>query len=604
MNKEILEKLNLTVGNGYDDKLRVLKQFLPEIFEDNKLSLLKFNEIFSSEINNNGRFNLMWPGKEDCFKIIQSGTTKTLKPEIDKSVNWDKSENVFIEGNNLEVLQLLQKSYYNKIKLVYIDPPYNTGNDFIYNDSFNISRKEFIENTTEKYSSNPKTSGRFHSNWLDMMYPRLFLARNLLKQDGVIAVSIADEEIHHLRCLMDEIFGEENYRNTLLLRRHDKNLNNQFVDKGLKSVNIGAEYVVIYSKSDKFTFAPVYREAKESRQSTGYWKSFWNDADRPTMRYDILGYKPVDGQWKWKQETALEAVDNYEEFVKSHEMSMSIEEYWLKTGKTKKFIRKRENLAGKNMGVEHWIPPSDGILRSSNWTDILASESISNLGLTFSSPKNRSFLKELIRFSNVQSNDIVLDFFAGSGSTGHSVYEVNKEDNLEIQFILNQIDEEIIDEKFSNISEITRERLRTVLKSNSLNYGFRSFKLSDSNFKIWEGNVENDDLSNMLEKALFHIDINSSEKDILTEILIKSGFQLTVKAEEIFLLDKKVYSISDGALLICLEAELTIDLMKQIAVLEPNSVVCLDSGFNGKDDLKTNAIQIMKSHGVNDFRTV
>jgi adenine-specific DNA-methyltransferase len=604
MNKTVINKLNLNVGDGYQQKLLILKDLLPELFEDNKLSLTKFNEVFSSESNNNGRFNLMWPGKEDCFKTIQSGTTKTLKPEIDKSINWEKTENVFIEGNNLEVLQLLQKPYYNKIKLVYIDPPYNTGNDFVYNDSFEISRKEFIENTAEKYSSNPKTSGRFHSNWLDMMYPRLFLARNLMKQDGVIAVSIADEEIHHLRCLMDEIFGEENYRNTLLLRRYDKNLNNQFVDKGLKSVNIGAEYVVIYSKSDSFSFAPVYREASEIRQNTGYWKSFWNDANRPTMRYDILGYAPSEGQWKWKEETAIGAVENYKEFQLKHESDITLEEYWLKTGKSKKFIRKRENLTGKNQGVEHWIPPSDGILRSSNWTDILASESITNLGLTFSSPKNRNFLKELIRFSNVQSNEIVLDFFAGSGSTGHSVYEVNKEDDTDIKFILNQLDEEIEDIKFSNISEITRERLRTVLLNNNMDYGFRSFKLSESNFKIWNGDTENQELFSMLEKALFHIDVNSLEEDILTEILIKSGFELTVQIEEISLLNKKIYSVADGALLICLEKDLTMDLITQIAKLEPARVVCLDSGFKEKDDLKTNAIQIMKSHGIDDFRTV
>lgn len=604
MNKTVIDQLNINVGDGYEQKLRILKDLLPELFEDNKLSLTKFNEVFNSESINNGRFNLIWPGKEDCFKVIQSGTTKTLKPEIDKSINWDNTENVFIEGNNLEVLQLLQKPYYNKIKLVYIDPPYNTGNDFVYNDSFDVSRKEFIENTAEKYSSNPKTSGRFHSNWLDMMYPRLFLARNLMKQDGVIAVSIADEEIHHLRCLMDEIFGEENYRNTLLLRRYDKNLNNQFIDKGLKSVNIGAEYVVIYSKSDSFSFAPVYREASEIRQNTGYWKSFWNDANRPTMRYYILGYAPSEGQWKWKEETALEAVENYKEYQLNHESSITLEEYWLKTGKSKKFIRKRENLTGKNQGVEHWIPPSDGILRSSNWTDILASESITNLGLTFSSPKNRSFLKELIRFSNVQSNEIVLDFFAGSGSTGHSVYEVNKEDDTDIKFILNQLDEEIEDDKFKNISEITRERLSTVLLNNNMDYGFRSFKLSESNFKIWNGNTENQELFSMLEKALFHIDVNSSEEDILTEILIKSGFELTVKIEEISLLNKKIYSVAEGALIICLEKDLTVDLITQIAKLEPARVVCLDSGFKEKDDLKTNAIQIMKSHGIDDFRTV
>lgn len=604
MNNDVITKLNLNVGNGYQQKLEILQNFLPEIFEDNKLSLSKINEIFSSDTVNNGRFSLMWPGKDDCFKVIQSGTTKTLKPEMEKSMNFENTENVFIEGNNLEVLQLLQKSYYNKIKLVYIDPPYNTGNDFLYNDSFDISRKEFIDNTEEKYSSNPKTSGRFHTDWLNMMYPRLFLARNLMKQDGVIAVSIADEEIHHLRCLMDEIFGEENYRNTLLLRRHDKNLNNQFVDKGLKSVNVGAEYVVIYAKSDKFTFAPVYREASESRQNTGYWKSFWNDADRPTMRYDILGYTPNEGQWKWKQETALEGVNNYMEFVENFENTMSLEDYWIKTGKTKKFIRKREHLSGKNMGVEHWIPPSDGILRSSNWTDVLASESISNLGLNFSSPKNRSFLKELIRFSNVQSNDIVLDFFAGSGSTGHAVYDVNKEDDLEIQFILNQLDEKIEDEEYSNISEITRERLRTVLNNNNLDYGFKSYKLSDSNFKIWDGDTENEELVGMLEKALFHIDTNSSEEDILTEILLKSGFQLTVKIEEITLASKIAFSIADNSLIICLEKDITAELIQEIAKLGPVRVVCLDSGFHGKDDLKTNAVQIMKSYGIDDFRTV
>lgn len=601
---ETVKKIEINTGDGIQSKLQVLKELMPELFEDNKISSVKFQEIFNGEIDNVGRFNLTWHGKDDCFKIIQSGTTKTLIPEIEKSVNWEKSDNIFIEGNNLEVLKLLQKSYYNKVKLVYIDPPYNTGNDFVYNDSFGRGKREYIENTNEKYSSNPKSSGRFHSDWLDMIYPRLFLARNLMKENGVIAVSIADEEVHHLRCLMDEIFGEENFRNTLLLRRYDKNLNNQFVGKGLKSLNIGAEYVIIYSKSDKFSFAPVYREASEERQNSGYWKSFWNDADRPTMRYDILGYTPNEGQWKWKQETGMKGVEDYELYKLNFERDITIEEYWVKTGKTKKFIRKRENLTGKNQGVEHWVPPSDGILRSSLWTDILASESISNLGLNFSSPKNRSFLKELIKFCDVKTDDIVLDFFAGSGSTGHAIYDLNKEEDINIKFILNQLDEEIIDEEYSNISEITRERLRKVLKNNNSEYGFKSYKLSESNFKIWDGNIENNQIQLKLEESVNHINPDSTENDILVEIILKTGFPLNTKYDELIISNKKVFSISEGALIICLDQNLTKEVIENIAKLEPARVVFLDSGFKGKDDLKTNAVQIMKTHGINDFRTI
>lgn len=604
MNNTDIKKLNLNIGEGYSEKFKILKEIFPELIEDNKISFNKIREIFLNDIDFENRFQLMWSGKENCFQTIQNGTTKTLKPEIDKSLNWDNSKNIFIEGNNLEALQILQKSYYNSIKLIYIDPPYNTGNDFVYNDTFESSKKEYIENSDEKFVSNPKSSGRFHSDWLNMIYPRLFLARNLLKNDGVIAVSIADEEIHHLRNVMDEIFGEENFRNTILLRRYDKNLNTQFVDKGLKTLNVGAEYVVIYSKSDKFNFSPVYREASDDRQKNGYWKSFWNDADRPTMRYDILGFTPSEGQWKWKKETAVEAVDNYKVYLNNFSNKKTLEEYWYETGKIKKFIRKRENLTGKNSGVEHWIPPSEGILRSSNWTDILASESLSSLDLSFSSPKNTNFLKELITLCDVKDDEYVLDFFAGSGSTGHAIYELNKNNKTNINFILVQLDEKIDDENFNNISEITRERLKRISSKLNVDFGFKSYKIINSNFKIWNGDLSEYDLFQSLENSINNIDNDAIQFDILNEIMIKSGFALTVKIEEFEIDSKKIFSLENNSLIICLEIQLNEVIIREIAKLEPARVVVLDSGFNQKDDLKANAVQIMKSFGIEDFRTV
>src|SRR5690606_7212670 len=206
------------------------------------------------------------------------------------------------------------------------------------------------------------------TDWLNMMYPRLRLARNLLSDDGAIFISIDDNEAHNLRKICDEIFGEDNFRNIIATRRYDKNLNRQFMDNGLMTLNIGLEYILVYSKSAELKLNPVFKPSDEERANFGYWKGFWNSADRPTMRYELLGVTPTTGQWKWKKEIALEAVENYIEYVNKFSSEISLEEYWEKTGRVKRFIRRNKNGQGKNMGVEHWIPPSDGILRNTNWS--------------------------------------------------------------------------------------------------------------------------------------------------------------------------------------------------------------------------------------------
>ncbi|MCA9378659.1 site-specific DNA-methyltransferase, partial [Candidatus Peregrinibacteria bacterium] len=294
-------------------------------------------------------------------------------------------ENLLIKGNNLIALYSLRQQLAGKVKLIYIDPPYNTGNDgFRYNDNFR------------------------HSTWLVFMKNRLEIARELLREDGAILVHCDDNEQAYLKVLMDEIIGRDNYRNMILTRRFDKNLNNQFVESGLKTMNIGADYVLVYAKSPNFQFNPVYRQTTDERASRGYWKGFYNSPNRPTMRYEILGVDINDGQWKWERNKTLEAVYNYEEYLSNHS-NISLEEYWINTGKSKKFIRKNPSGAssGKNKGIEHWIAPSDGILRSSNWTDILTTET--NSIVSFSNPKSENVMSELIK-TITEENDIVLDY--------------------------------------------------------------------------------------------------------------------------------------------------------------------------------------------------
>ena len=377
-----------------------------------------------------------------------------LVPRKEKSLTEKVSlhDNLIIHGDNLKALKALLPTYAGKIKCIYIDPPYNTGNErWVYNDNVNSSMiQDWLGKVVDKEDLTR------HDKWLCMMTPRLKLLRELLSEDGFICVSIGDEEVHHLRSLMDEVFNEDNFRNTVSIRRFDKNISRQFFEKGLPTLTIGFENILIYSRTKDSSLNPVFREASIERQNFGYWKGFWNCADRPTMRYELLGVKPETGQWKWKKEVAFEAVENYKEYQKKFENKMTLEEYWEKTGGKKKFIKRRTDLqTGKNKGVEHWISPSEGVLISSNWYDLLASETLKNLKLTFDNPKNINVIKRVIELST-DENSIILDSFAGSGTTAHAVLALNKDDGGNRSFILVECED--------YADKITAERVRRVIK--------------------------------------------------------------------------------------------------------------------------------------------
>lgn len=633
-----MEKLNKSAGQSMDivaDNIAKLKELFPEILTENKIDFDTLKALLGEEIEvEDERYSFNWHGKAQARRLAQSPSTGTLRPCKEDSVDWDTTQNLFIEGDNLEVLKLLQKSYHKQVKMIYIDPPYNTGGDFVYPDDFkdNISNYKKITGQLDiknrPKSTNNESSGRFHTDWLNMIYPRLKLAKNLLTKDGVIFVSIDENEYQNLRAVMDEIFGEENFRNTFYVRRYDKNLNQQFIEKGLKSFNVGLEQIVAYSLSDEFNFNAIYREASEERAGNGYWKGFWNAPDRPTMRYEILGYEPISGQWKWSKDKALVAVKNYENYLENFSSKMSLEDYWADTGKSLQFIRRNLNGVGMNKGVENWIAPSSGILRSTLWSDLLASKTNADMEGAFSFAKNLDLLKLIVQAGSDEGS-IVLDFFAGSGTTAHAVLSENAEDAGNRKFILVQLPEPLDSEKQEqkagaefcdglnkprNIAELTKERLRRSAKKISVelsdsqgDLGFKVFKLDSSNLKPWDADF--DSLAQDLAEATEVVKAERGAEDVLFEILLKYGLDLTLPIATHTLEGKTVYEVGAGALVVCLDSGITEAVAEAIGklkeTLEPEvmRVVFKDSSF-ANDAAKVNAVQVLKQFGIDDVKSI
>nr|WP_299073074.1 site-specific DNA-methyltransferase [uncultured Allomuricauda sp.] len=601
-------------------KLNALREVLPEAFAEGKIDWEKLKAALGEDINfTNERYVLNWAGKSEAFKVLQAPTSSTLVPEKDESIKFDETENIFIEGENLEVLKVLQRSYFGKVKMIYIDPPYNTGNDsFIYPDKFAESKKDYAKRVGDKdeegnmtkdakFKKNSKENGQYHSNWMNMIYPRLFLAKNLLKNDGVIFVSIGEEEVSNLKLIMNEIFGEENFRNSFIIRRYDKNLNAQFIKKGLKTFNVGFEYVLCYSKSNEFSFNALYKESSSERKTKGYWKGFWNDADRPTMRYDILGFTPESGQWKWSQKVSDEAVKNYETYINEFSKKETLEEYWERTGKKLRFIRRNPNGKGKNLGVENWIAPSEGILRNSNWTDLLASKNEEIIKGLFDFPKNVEVIKELIK-SSTDSDDIILDFFCGSGTTGHAVFELNEEEKSNRKFICIQLaektdeDSEAYSKGYKSIADISRLRLRKVAENmnSGADLGFKSFKLTDTNFKQWQ-QVKDKDAKALEEQMKLFVDpVKSSTiiQNMVYEFILKNGKSLNSKVQH----KDGYFSINKDELILILE-KASESIVGKVLNEKPRKVIALDKLFKGNDQLKTNTVLQFKDQKI-ELRTI
>lgn len=603
-----------------------LRNLLPAAFSEGVVNLDALRRLAGNQTQPE-RYELNWAGKTAAYRALQDAATHTLEPQMGESIAWQEARDIFIEGENLEVLRILQKPYYGKIRAIYIDPPYNTGSDrFIYSDRFGESKQSYLKRTGQADEDgylisdniirlNRKESGHFHSNWLSMMLPRLFLARNLLHQEGFIFVSIDDHELASLRLLMDEVFGEENFRNIILVRRYDKNINTQFLANGLTSFNTGAEYVLIYSKAPDARMHPVFRDASAERSTRGYWKGFWNDAERKTMQYELLGVNIDEGQWKWKEEVATEAVKNYEDYLREFSDKMPLETYWQKTGGQKKFIRRNPGGKGRNQGVEHWIPPTDKILRNTLWHDVFASKFPANAQVPFNNPKNVDLIKSLITiaFGGIKDG-YVLDFFAGSGSTAQSVIEFNRDNDAHLRFITVQLPEEIDRKEKAYaaghrfVSDITRKRISDVISywsredaANGISRpatGYRSFRLTPSHFNTWNPSVSDtatltDQLTRRQNKSCKEV---PAEK-ILWELLLQHGVAPDCEVEQITTSSGYFYFAPEERVAIVIE-KYQPELLPELLGRKPKKIIYLDAAFEGDDARKAGAIRAVEQENI------
>lgn len=409
------------------------------------------------------KYGLVWEDKPEDVEERLKDSLPVLTEVKERAIISDSPDapnHILIEGDNLEALTTLSYTHDRKIDIIYIDPPYNTGNkDFVYNDSY--------VDAEDSYK---------HSKWLSFMNKRLRVAKKLLKDDGAIFISIDENEYSQLRLLLNEIFGEENFRNTILVRRRIKSLNSQFADRGLYSLNVGFEYVLCYSKTDKFTMEAL-RVQKSEKSEKGRWDVFWSNADRPTMRYELLGFTPETGQWRNSKEKALTAVENYNKYIESFSDKYSLEEYSEITG-IKDFIRRIPNGVGKNGGVQHWVAPSSTTLRTSNWTDIEVSQIGKEFDLPFNNPKSKLLLMELLKLTKTP-NPIILDFFAGSGTTLHATLQLN-EDGQKRQCILVTNNENKICEN------VTYVRCKSVIEGYTTPKGISVSGLSNNSLRYYQ----------------------------------------------------------------------------------------------------------------------
>ncbi|MGH9890541.1 MAG: site-specific DNA-methyltransferase [bacterium] len=619
------DKLDVRSHDIVEDRRQELSRRFPEIHtEGGKLDFERLRLTLGEAVDvGKERYAMTWPGKAECFKVIQTPSLGTLRPCPEESVNFDTTENLIIEGDNLEVLKLLQKSYLGKVKMIYIDPPYNTGNDFIYPDNYTESLQTYLEYTGQvdaegkKFGTNTEADGRFHSKWLSMMYPRLYLARNLLREDGVIFISIDDTEVANLRRLCDEIFGEEGFVATIVWRK-------KISPDARQDIDPTHDYVLIYARSatalgEQGTFGtmPLTEERRKSFTNPD------NDPRGPWASVDMTGMK------------GRATADQFFEVTlpSGRVVSPPKGRSWGVAPATFQKLRTEGRIwFGKDGNgvprIKRYISEVKGQNSATWWSEDHSGTTESAkkaLVQLFDDPDVFDFPKslELVRRAIAMLNDpsaIILDFFAGSGTTAHAVLDLNRADGGNRRFILSQLPEPTGRVDYPTIADICKERVRRAINklsegdpgkldldgSKKQDRGFRVFRLAESNFKTWEAEKPKDAeaLAKQLDLHVEHIREGRTSDDLLYEILLKSGFPLTTPVETITLADRKVHSVAEGALLVCLERVLTLELIRAMAERKPERVVCLDAGFAGNDQLKANAVQIFKTKGVTSFKTV
>lgn len=606
-------------------------------FERLKAELGTFSDIYEGRRE---RYGMEWPGKRDCMKMIQEPSRATLKPCPDESADWDTTKNLFIEGDNLEVLKLLQKSYYGKVKMIYIDPPYNTGNEFIYPDNYQetldtyLAYAGLLDDEGKTFTTNTTSEGRFHSKWLNMMFPRIYLAKNLLKDDGVIFVSIDDNEVENTRRLLDEIFGEENFVAQFTWSGGRKN--------DSKLVSVSHEYVVCYVKStaclseNKITWRQkkkgledIYKAADKAvkaansdfeeatRLLKAWFKELPNSAPaKQHKHYSVIDkngvYFPADISWPGgggPKYEVLHPITGKPVKIPSRGWMFSDPEKMndmIKNGRVhfgpnesavpciKSYLKDKEDQ------VPYSVFYQDGRAATKRLRALMGDD-------VFDHPKDELVLKELFEFV-MRDGGIAVDFFAGSGSTAHALMDLQNDDGVNRNFILVQLPEKC-DEKsgafklgYKKISDICLDRIKKasdIYKAKGANFdtGFKVLKLTTSCFKDWQANADSsiEQIRAQLELSVNNIVAGKGQHEILFEILLKAGFEPTESIESINLNGKTVFSVANRALLICLEDQLTAELTDAVIALKPMQFICLDKGFRGNDQLKANTAQAFRA---------
>lgn len=640
MNEIILDGLSMNIEQANIDKL---KSVFPECFVEGKLDIDKLLSLCGEYIDNDfEKYKFEWKGKAECLRLAQKRSTGTLRPCPEESVNWDTTKNLYIEGDNLEVLKLLQTAYYRKVKMIYIDPPYNTGNDFVYEDDFADPLARYKEVTQQTTKSNPETMGRYHTNWLNMMYPRLRLAANLLRDDGVIFISIDDHEVFNLKKVCDEVFGEENF--VICFPRVTKK-----AGKTTDDIAKNHDFILMYTKNSITTYNlqshtdEGFKFSDEFVSERGMYKL------NQTLDYDSLQYSPsldypieingeifypgnsyekymerkngnyarADWAWRWSKELFDFGYKNGFIVIKRYNDYSRI---YTKTYQNAKIVKKGDTFVIEKIQRTKALSSLEFI--ENEYSNDNSKKNLSTLFASnvFDYSKPVSLLKFLCKFTT-SNDDIILDFFSGSATTAHAVMQLNAEDGGNRQFIMVQLPE-VCDEKseaykagYKNICEIGKERIRragkkileadnqmTLENKEQLDIGFKVFKLDSSNLKTWDNTPITAEQMDLLYERMNHmihrVKSDRSDLDMVCEIMLKLGVPLTYSIIAIEINSKTAYSIGeDCMLLICLAPDVQPEDVEQMAEYAPAKLIISRESF-ADDTAMANAHYILKDHGV------
>lgn len=609
MKKLTGESMNIT-----EENLKVMQQLFPEAFEEGKIDFDVLRQLLGDFVDDEQeRYSFKWNGKGKALRLSQTPSMGTLRPCKEESKDWDNTENLYIEGDNLEVLKLLQKSYYGKVKMIYIDPPYNTGGDFVYKDNFHDNIQNYKEITGQvdgegnKIDTNTESNGRFHTDWLNMMYPRLRIARNLLSNDGVMFISIDYNENYNLREICDSIFGDNGFVGEIYWESKTKSQN---TITSYNKLQPKAEMILVYSKQGKRRFNLISRGEKEYNliDENGEYREHILEVmnangvrGRETMIFDISdGVATVSleegKQWQLGQEQVSMYKHRGDLFIRDNKV----------------VIKMRPNDERNELTDPFW-----GFFSKELGTAESAKKELTSIigKHGFETVKPVDIIKRLV-YHGTEKEDVILDFFSGSGTLGNAVIQLNAEDGGHRKFIMVQLpeptkkDSEAYKAGYKNICEIGKERIRRAGdkikaeagdKASDLDIGFKVFKLDSSNLQKW--NPQPDDIMQTLQQATDNFLPDRTEQDVLYEIMLKMGLDLTCQIEEEQAAGETVYIIGGGALMICLGQNITTEVAEAIVKLHQEyeselwQVVFRDTGFASDRD-KTNIKEILKSAGL------